>query len=165
MGLRLETNDAATDPVTGFGSRPALFARLEGAVAPRSDPSTLAVFGLDGLEEFEKQHGSATTDSLLAQLSRDLARMVRPDGSCFATRRREFCVFFDLPLTEVRSIVSAAAFSLRRECALASLSVDLGVARLPDQAQDPVAALNAADRRLNDSRRTRLRRLAATGRS
>jgi GGDEF domain-containing protein len=150
-----------TDPVTGFGSRPALFSRLKEAVAGGSPPSVLAVFGLDGLDEFEKQHGTDATDALLARLARDLSRMVLPDGSCYTTRRRELCVVFDLPLTEVRSILSAAAFSLRRECAISGLAADLGVARLPDQACDPVAALAVADRRLNDCRRMRLRRLTA----
>ena len=76
MGTELRNERLVADPVTGFGSRAALLARLARAVDPGSGPSVLAVFGLDGLEEFEQAHGTARANEVIARLADDFARMV-----------------------------------------------------------------------------------------
>ena len=148
------------DPVTGFGSRAALISRLRLAVGPVGGPSVLAIFGLDGLDDFETAHGVERTDDVIAALARELARIVCPEGDCYTTRRRELCVHFDHPLDEVQSVLSAAAISLRREGAISSIGVDLGVAELPGQATGPIAALVIADRSLTTARKARRARSA-----
>ena len=150
MGLDLRP---AVDPLTGFGNRVALTTRLEDAVDPSSDPSVLAVFGLDGLDEFEKTYGVASADNVIARLAEEFERMVTPEGVCFTPRRREFCAVFGLPLTSVWPILTATAIALRREGAMTLIRASFGIAVLPEQADDSVGALIVADRNLNQARR------------
>lgn len=163
VGSDLRSEVLALDPVTGFGSRAALLARLELAVDPLSEPSVLAVFGLDGLDRVEEVHGTAATHEIIAALADEFARIVGPDGACFAPRRREFCVIFEQPLAQIAPILAAAAIALRREGTMTLITSAFGIALLPDQAADPVGALIVADRQLNQARRAqrKARRLSA----
>ena len=130
-----------------------MLADLSVAVAPGSEPSVVAVFGLDGLDDYEKACGTAAADDVIARLATEFARMVRPEGICYTPRRREFCALFDLPFTEASPILAAAAIALRREGAITQITSAFGVALLPAQAHSAIAALAVADRHLNDARR------------
>ena len=83
--LELRTEPLLADPVTGFGSRRALLAHLDRAVDPASRPSVVAVFGLCGIEEFDRFHGAARGDKVTAQLADDLVRTVRLGGGLLRT--------------------------------------------------------------------------------
>jgi GGDEF domain-containing protein len=155
MGPVLRTEPLVADPVTGFGSRGALLTHLARAVDPASGPSVVAVFGLDGIEEFDKAYGAARGDAVIARLADDLARTVGRAGACFVPRRREFCVHCELPLDAATPILAVAAISLRREGAINSISTPFGIVVLPEGADDPIAALAVADRNLNEARRAR----------
>jgi GGDEF domain-containing protein len=153
----------AIDPLTGFGSRAALMVHLAAAVDPRSGPTAIAVFGLDGLDELEHVYGASKANDVIVRLAEEFARMVRPPGFCYAPRRREFCVVFDLPLAAVTPIVAAASIALRREGAMARITTPFGIAVLPDQADDPIGALRVADRNLNEARRAQRRKRPVPG--
>ena len=157
MGHELPSRLFAPDPVTGFGTRAALMADLGVAVDPECSPSVLAVFALDGLDEFEKANGTSRTDELLFRLAQEFARIVCPEGRCYTPRRRELCAHFPTPLVEVSPILAAAAISLRREIAMTGMTTAFGVALLPYQADEPVGALVVADRNLNEARRVQRR--------
>ena len=163
MGSDIRSDPFADDPLTGFGSRAALMARLATAVDPAGRPSVLAVFGLDGLDEFEERFGTSETDALIARLAVEFAHIVRPEGACYAPRRREFSALFDRPFPAVEPILAAAAIALRREGELALISTSFGIALLPAQARDPITALIVADRRLNEASRARRKIRAASG--
>jgi GGDEF domain-containing protein len=141
------------DPVTGFGSRAALIADLWEAVDPQATQRVLAVFGLDGLDEFGKIYGAAAMKEVIARLAGEFAQMLAGEATCYAPRRREFCALFPLPLHEVEPILAAAAIALRREGAMTLISTAFGVCVLPDQAGDPVLALTVADKNLTRARR------------
>jgi GGDEF domain-containing protein len=145
------------DPVTGFGSREALMVRLAAAVTPASEPSVVAVFALDGLEEFEKAYGTVSGEKVVAWLADEFARLVGRNGACYRPRHREFCAHFEMPLDEVIPILSAAAISLSRNGASSSITTPFGIAVIPAQAEDPIGALGVADRNLNEARRARRR--------
>jgi GGDEF domain-containing protein len=136
-------------------------AHLAEATERDSAPSVFAVFGLGGLDDYEKVYGLGATNELIVRLAGDFARMVRPEGICFAPRRREFCAIFELPVVEVSPILAAAAIALRRESSLADLLIAFGIAVLPEQADDPIAALMVADRNLVQARKTQRRTRAA----
>ena len=138
-------------------------AHLAAAVDPASEPSVVAVFGLGGLDEFEKSHGKSETDRLIARLAEEFARMVRPEGVCYAPRRREFVALFDLPLGVVSRILAPAAIALRRVGAIASIAIAFGTAVLPGQASSPISALVVADRNLSQARRAQRRARALAG--
>ncbi len=153
----------ANDPVTGFGGRAALLAHLAVAVDPESEPSVVAVFGLDGLDEFEERYGTSETDDVIARLAHEFARMVQPEGVCYAPRRRELSAIFDLPFAAVEPILAAAAIALRREGAMTLITTAFGFAVLPDQADNAIGALIVADRRLNEARRAQRRMRTLSG--
>jgi GGDEF domain-containing protein len=157
MSTELPSGLLAIDPLTGFGSRSALVDRLEAAVDPAARQSVLAVFALDGLDDYEKAHGSFRTDDLLFRLAQEFARIVCPEGRCYTPRRREFCALFALPLAEVSPMLAAASLSLRREIAMTGLTTAFGIAILPDQAPDSTGALVVADRNLNNARKAQRR--------
>ncbi len=157
MSVELRSEPYAPDRLTGFGSRAALLARLAEAVERESQPSVLAVFGLDGLDEFEKAYGSFGADDVIARMAAEFARIVRPEGVCYAPRRREFCALFTLPFAAASPILAAAAIALRREGAITQITTAFGVAVLPEQAHDPTGALIVADRNLNQARRAQRR--------
>jgi GGDEF domain-containing protein len=136
---------------------------LAEAVEPESEPSVFVVFGLGGLDDHELAHGLEATNDLIARLADDFARMVRPEGVCYAPRRREFCAIFELSVVEVSPILANAAITLRRESALAELLIAFGLAVLPAQADDPLAALRVADGNLVQARKTQRRNRAALG--
>ncbi len=157
MSTDLQQEPFAVDPLTGFGSRGALLADLASAVDRAHEPSVFAVFGLDGLDEYEEAHGTAETNAVIAALAGEFARLVCPEGVCYAPRRREFCALFDLPFAAVSPILAAAAIAIRREGAIALVTAAFGIALLPHQADSPVGALVVADRRLDQARRAQRR--------
>ena len=122
-----------------------------------------AVFGLDGLDAFETAYGSSAGDDLISRLAEDFARMVRPEGLCYAPRRREFCAIFELSVAAVSPILAAAAITLRREGAMSQIAIAFGIAVLPGEAADTVEALRVADRKLILARKARRRAGSALG--
>jgi GGDEF domain-containing protein len=157
----LRSQASERDPLTGFLTRAGLMLHLAEAVAPGSEPSVFAVFGLGGLDEHENVHGLEATNALIVRLAGDFGRMVRPEGVCYAPRRREFCAIFELPVVDASPILASAAIALRRESALEGLLIAFGIAVLPEQADDPIRALVVADRNLIQARKTQRRNRAA----
>ncbi len=159
----LRSEPLVVDPLTGFGNRAALLAHLAEAVEPLTETSVFAVFGLDGLDAFEKAYGTSAADDLISRLAEDFAQMVRPEGLCYAPRRREFCAIFELPLAAVSTILAAAAIALRREAAMSQIAIAFGIAVLPGEAADTIEALQVADRNLIQVRKAQRRARSALG--
>jgi GGDEF domain-containing protein len=154
---------AAPDPLTGFGSRDKLTADLIEAIAPGRPPSTLAVFDLAGCEDFRRVFGEEASDELLVRLASEFGRVVKPHGTCYRSRRDEFCALVQLPPEIAATTLEAAASALREEGEQSLITTSFGVARLPDEADDPLEALMAADRHLLITRGARERRLRPRG--
>jgi GGDEF domain-containing protein len=64
------------DPVTGLGTRARLMADLNAlhAGAPPTGANMLAAFALDGLSDYEREHGQAQGGELLGRLAGRLAQ-------------------------------------------------------------------------------------------
>ena len=158
MSVELRADLYAPDLLTGFGSRAALIARLAVAVERESPPSVVAVFGLDGLDEFEKAYGSFGADDVIARMAAEFARIVRPEGVCYAPRRREFCALFAVPFAAASPILAAAAIALRREGRSRRSRPRSASRCCPSRRTTPIGALIVADRNLNQARRAQLRK-------
>jgi GGDEF domain-containing protein len=145
-------------PEPAFEGRDRLIADLREAVVPGSPPSVLAIFELAGAEEYRKLHGERSGAALNRHLAEEFAGIVGAAGRCYRTRQDELCVLFPRPLEAVTSILAAASIALRREGGMFNVTTSFGVALLPEEAAEPVAALIVADKNLAIARRTRQRR-------
>jgi len=151
------------DPITRFGTRESLIAALVEAVEPESPPALLAVFDLEGLDEYQALFGSLAANALLSRLAGRLFEVIGPAGSCFRPRAYEFAVLVPSPISEVAAVLDAAASALRERAAPVSVAAAWGAAMVPEEATDAMDALILADERLaSNAPRRRSRRRRAT---
>jgi diguanylate cyclase (GGDEF)-like protein len=144
----IRTRGPAVDELTGFGSRGKLIADLEQAVAPASRPSVLGIFDLAGLKEYQRVFGHPAADRLITRIAESLRHGIGRTGACYRPRQDEFCVLIDGPLGRANRIFAAAAEALREEGEAFLITSAFGVALLPEEASEPIAALAVADQRL-----------------
>lgn len=122
------------------GNRRDLMADLTRALAPGSDERLFAVVRLYGLTE------RWASDELLAAVRRRFVLDVGRLGRVYRTRWDEVCLLFDCPLEMAIRLLDDTTEVLNR---LDSVDAEAGVALLPEEAADPISALERADRRLN----------------
>ena len=166
MGIHAEsaaltTDELLTDPLTGFGTRSRLLADLAKAVRPTSEPTLLVIFALEGFHEYVELLGRLETQTLVLRLASRLAGALEPAATCYRPREDEFATLVHTPIATVKPILDAAVLSLRERGGIVAVSAAFGAAMLPDEASDPVGALQIADQRLSSNaprRRPRNRR-------
>jgi hypothetical protein len=122
------------------GNRRDLMADLTRALAPGSDERLFAVVRLHGLTE------RRAADELLSIVRRRFVLDVGRFGRVYLTRWDELCLLFDCPLETAIQLLDDTTEVLNR---LASVDAEAGVALLPEEAADPISALERADRRIN----------------
>jgi GGDEF domain-containing protein len=152
------------DPLTGFGTRHALLRELASAVEGKRGPTLLVVFGLEGFEEYETLFGTLAGRTLLVKLAARLAEALGAASSCYRPRQDEFAALVPTPIAGVSEVLDRAVGALRERAASVAVSAAWGAAMLPDEADDPTAALTVADTRLasNAPRRKRRNRRSST---
>jgi GGDEF domain-containing protein len=166
MGIHTEsaglvTDELLTDSLTGFGTRSKLLADLAEAVRPTSPPTLLVIFGLEGFSEYVELLGRLEGQTLLLRLASRLAGALEPAGSCYRPRADEFGALVHTPIATVKPFLDAAVAALRERGGHVPVTASFGAAMLPDEASDPVEALQIADQRLSSNaprRRPRNRR-------
>jgi GGDEF domain-containing protein len=146
------------DPLTGFGTRQALLARLARVVEQGGEPTLLVVFSLDGFDEYVSLFGSLAGRTLLVKLGARLADALGSGATCFRPRQDEFAALVAVPIEAVSEVLDGAVAALRERAASVAVSAAWGAAMLPDEANDPVAALKLADARLASNAPRRKRR-------
>jgi GGDEF domain-containing protein len=169
MGIHAEsaglvTDELLTDSLTGFGTRNKLLADLAEAVRSTSQPTLLVIFALEGFHEYDELLGRLETQTLILRLASRLAGALEPAASCYRPREDEFAALVHTPIGSVKPILDAAVLSLRERGGIVAVSAAFGAAMLPDEASDPIGALEIADRRLSSNaprRRPRNRRRVA----
>jgi GGDEF domain-containing protein len=139
------------DQLTGFGNRHKLMADLGRAVAAGSEQSVLAIFDLAGLEQYRRVLGQQAGDALIVQVSRVFRQKIGRVGTCYRPREDEFAALIDGRRDRVKPLLGAAEEALRREGEALLITSSFGVAQLPDEADDPIAALALADQRLGEA--------------
>ncbi len=124
------------------GDRRDLMADLTRALAPGNDERLFAVVRLHGLTE---RHAA---DELLNTVRRRFVLDVGRLGRVYLTRWDELCLLFDCPLPAAIQLLDDTTEVLN-QLASVEVEVEAGVALLPEEAADPISALERADRRIN----------------
>jgi GGDEF domain-containing protein len=155
-------NTALVDSLTGFGTRHALIAALDEAVAD-TETCLLVIFSLDGFDDYSSLFGQLAGRTLVVKLASRLAEALGPTARCFRPRRDEFAALVPTRIDGAASLLDSAVAALRERAAPVAVAAAWGAAMLPDEAADAVGALTLADERLasNAPRRKRRNRRAA----
>jgi HD-GYP domain-containing protein (c-di-GMP phosphodiesterase class II) len=131
---------ALTDALTGLGNRRRLAAELNQRLVevPESGDATLVLmlFDLDGFKSYNDTFGHPAGDALL-------------------TRLGEFCALLPTSLDDLENKVAVAADALREQGETFSINASCGAVLLPHEATTPDYALQLADERMYERKRTR----------
>jgi len=148
MTTSTPTPASAVDPVTGLGTRDALFADLARAVLPAADASVLAIFFLRGFKEHQRLHGTKEAENLLMHVSAAFRCAVGEAGRCYRPREDELVALVDGAHNAAHPILDAAEATLRDAGADFLVTTSFGSSELPGEADEAIAALALADLRL-----------------
>ena len=155
--LKSSQREALTDALTGLGNRRRLMLELheelEGARGSR--PRALVLFDLDGFKRYNDNFGHPAGDALLARLGRNLAAAVSPRGRAYRLGGDEFCALVRADDGGAGSVIAAGIEALSEQGQGFSVSASHGVVLLPEEADDPSAAMQIADQRLYGNKGTR----------
>jgi diguanylate cyclase (GGDEF)-like protein/putative nucleotidyltransferase with HDIG domain len=150
---------ALTDALTGLGNRRRLAAELSQRLVevPESPKDTLVLmlFDLDGFKSYNDTFGHPAGDALLTRLGSKLAAAVAPHGTAYRLGGDEFCTLLPTTLDDLESDVAVAAEALREQGETFSVSASCGAVLLPHEATTPDYALQLADERMYERKRTR----------
>jgi predicted signal transduction protein with EAL and GGDEF domain len=137
---------------------------LTRALAPGSPERVLVIFRLHGLRALTERFGTVARDELLDEAHRRLAAEVGTAGLSYQPRHDEWCVLFDSPLEQAVQVLGSATAALDELGAPHDVTAEAGIAILPEEAEDPISALEQADRRILPAGTTdRERRFALRG--
>jgi predicted signal transduction protein with EAL and GGDEF domain len=137
---------------------------LTRALAPGSPERVLVVFRLHGLRALTERFGTVARDELLNQAHRRLTAEIGTAGLSYQPRHDEWCVLFDSPLEQAVQVLGSATAALDELGAAHDVTAEAGIALLPEEAEDPISALEQADRRILPAGATdRERRFADRG--
>ncbi|MGZ4183786.1 MAG: HD domain-containing phosphohydrolase [Solirubrobacteraceae bacterium] len=150
---------ALTDALTGLGNRRRLAAELQDRLievtGSPQDTLVLMLFDLDGFKSYNDTFGHPAGDALLTRLGNKLAAAVAPHGSAYRLGGDEFCALLPTTLGDLESRVAVAADALREQGETFSINASCGAVLLPHEATTPDYALQLADERMYERKRTR----------
>ena len=153
--LTVSRKESHSDPVTGLGNRRRLMLDLEAALKTGSGPYLFAMFDLDGFKAYNDNFGHPAGDALLCRLGANLAAAVQPAGSAYRLGGDEFCVLAPAHDGSGDGVVAAASAALSEAGKAFSISSSSGSVLVPEEADEPSAALRLADRRMYGQKRLR----------
>jgi diguanylate cyclase (GGDEF)-like protein len=142
--------EAATDSLTGLGSRRRLVADLDQMIgdARPEHPLVLALFDLNGFKHYNDTFGHLAGDALLTRLGRSLSAAVGEPASCYRMGGDEFCVLAELEPSAAEVLVMTAAAALSDAGEGFSVSCAYGSVAVPLEAVTASQALRTADLRM-----------------
>jgi two-component system, cell cycle response regulator len=148
--LELTKGEALTDALTGLPNRRRLLRDLADACAslPYGRTWLLALFDLDGFKFYNDTFGHPAGDVLLFRLGRRLEQACLPHGRVYRLGGDEFCLLTDSSVDEAATLLDAAISGLSDYGEGFSITSSFGAVFLPDDADEPSAALRLADTRL-----------------
>ena len=150
--LQASEADATTDALTGLANRRALTEDLTTAEGPQ----VLALFDLDGFKSYNDTFGHPAGDALLERLGRNLIATLGDAARAYRMGGDEFCVLAPAGPHDAALIMDAADALTERGGSF-DIGCSYGLVRL-DAGGDIVDALQTADRRLYENKRSRRRR-------
>ena len=153
--LTVSRKESHSDPVTGLGNRRRLLLDLEDALRAGNGPYLFAMFDLDGFKAYNDNFGHPAGDALLCRLGSNLAAAVQPSGAAYRLGGDEFCVLAPAADGNGDGVVAAASAALSEGGKAFSISSSSGSVLVPEEADEPSAALRLADRRMYGQKRLR----------
>ena len=154
--LTVTRKESHSDAVTGLGNRRRLMLDLDAVIGEEGTPYIFALFDLDGFKAYNDSFGHPAGDALLARLGQNLAATVRPEGgAAYRLGGDEFCVLAPATNGNADGIVAAASSALSEAGRAFSIGSSSGWVLVPEEADEPSAALQLADRRMYGQKRLR----------
>lgn len=158
---------AASDPLTGLLNRRAVFDRLEAAVALARRTGhglALALLDIDGFKAVNDRYGHGVGDGLLLQVATALEGASRDHDLVARVGGDEFVVLWQATAAEGAMIAAERTWQAVTRpytvtepdapgTALVELGASLGVACFPQDAEDAVELLRAADVAMHRAKR------------
>jgi diguanylate cyclase (GGDEF)-like protein len=156
---------ATRDPLTGLLNRRAFMEAATAVLARRGRRQGGAVavmmLDVDHFKSFNDRYGHAVGDQVLQRVAQQLAGALRLPDVVARYGGEEFCVLAEvediriaMDLAErVRRAVATQAGAGLRDGATVSVTISIGVAVCPPQADDVSTLLNAADTALYEAKR------------
>jgi GGDEF domain-containing protein len=135
----------------GVGSREELIEDLAATVGSDRPPVLLAIFALEGLREYDERYGGLAREELLLHLGTKLTRTLARKGRCYQPRTDEFAVLIEARIVDALPLLRPLATLVCYQDRYAPVTVAFGATVLPDEALDPVEALELADKRLTSN--------------
>jgi diguanylate cyclase (GGDEF)-like protein len=139
--------EARTDPLTGLANRRQLMEDLAELTEADADPRVFALFDLDGFKSYNDSFGHPAGDALLVELAERLRTATAPDGAAYRLGGDEFCIVAPRAHNG-REPIAAASAALAAHGDGFTIGSSCGVVFLPQEAEDPGAALRLTDRRM-----------------
>jgi len=148
--LRASAREAVTDALSGLGNRRRLMVDLDETCrrARGAVPSTLVFFDLNGFKRYNDMFGHAAGDALLARIGGSLNTAVGEAGTAYRLGGDEFCALIEGRLSIGDPLISELAGALVERGSGFTVDASLGLAKIPDDAPTPNAALQLADERM-----------------
>jgi diguanylate cyclase (GGDEF)-like protein len=148
---------AETDALTGLPNRRSLMADLDGALAHATlrEPLLFGMFDLDGFKSYNDTFGHPAGDALLARLAARLGEAVAGQGRAYRMGGDEFCVLARGRDRNPEAFLSAAQTALSEHGEGFTITASYGIVTLPQEASDPIQALQLADQRMYARKNTR----------
>ena len=143
-------HEATTDALTGLSNRRRLLRDLEQACA-EADPDrpwVLGFFDLDGFKDYNDRFGHPAGDQLLQRLGTNLGQAVSGAGSAYRIGGDEFCVLARVSPGDSAALLDRAQGALSEQGDGFAVQASVGVALLPAETDNPIAALALADLRM-----------------
>jgi len=153
--LAVSRRESHSDPVTGLGNRRRLMLDLEEAISAGDGPHLFALFDLDGFKAYNDSFGHPAGDALLCRLGQNLAAAVQPKGYAYRLGGDEFCVLVPTEENGGDGVVAAGSAALSEAGQAFSIASSSGYVMVPEEADEPSAALRLADRRMYAQKRLR----------
>lgn len=151
--LQASREEARTDNLTGLGNRRSLALALDD-VFDRGEPSTLAIFDLDGFKGYNDSFGHPAGDSLLRRMGERLTAAV-PAGTAFRIGGDEFCLVVPGDAGAASSLVARCRGALTEHGDGFAVNCSFGVAEIPTEAETAEEAVRVADGRLYEAKNSR----------
>jgi diguanylate cyclase (GGDEF)-like protein len=146
-----------TDPLTGLSNRGRMQVDLpiRFAQASEGNPVLLMLFDLNGFKHYNDTYGHPAGDELLVRLGGALRDAVGNDGTAYRIGGDEFCVLLTCPPARFDEASREAAKALTATGPGFEVSSSWGVVEVPEEENEPSAALQLADVRMYAQKESR----------
>ncbi len=149
--------EVRTDPLTGLANRGRMQVDLGTAFARASEksPVKLYLFDLNGFKRYNDTFGHPAGDDLLRDLGKSLREAVGMDGTVYRIGGDEFCLLLTCAEKRFDAVARDAAIALTASKKGVEVGASWGAAQIPQEAGEPLEALQLADVRMYAQKESR----------